>query len=427
MKRANVLSAFRTIATFCGLIAVLPMLARAQASPFKDRAEYDAFTAIGAAANDPAKQAELAEKYMAAYPQSKVAENVLTMELQAYQKQSPPNVAKIEETANKLLQVNPKQIYALYVLSSLFPQTFNNTDPAADQKISAAMDHAKAGLDAVAALQKPATVSDDYWKKQADQLNGAFHQTLGFAALQKKDYGAAADELKKTAELSPNGAAGFYQLGIADLSQKPDTKYEQGIWALAHALSITGPTALPADAQTQVKDYLTKVYDARHGSTEGLDQIMSQAASAPFPPADFHIKTAEEAAPPAPEPVAAAPQPKRESTVKADDLSDWAAIQKYLQMGGEKSEDAWEILKGQHLPLPGKVVSATPATRPKTIRMAVSPDLQSQEGKYDVEVTLTAPYTKPIAKGQDIQVEGTVDAYTAKPFLVKLADAKVTN
>ncbi len=171
---------------------------------------------------------------------------------------------------------------------------------------------------------------------------------------------------------------------------------------------------------------MSKVYEARHGSTDGLDGVISQAAAAPFPPADFHIKTAEEVAPPEPQPAPQPAQAQRELTVKPEELSDWTAIQKYLQMGGQKSDDAWEILKGQSLPLPGKVVSATPPNRPKTILMAVAPELQTQEGKYDVEVTLANPLTKPLTKGQDIEVEGKVDSYRAKPFLVKLTDAKVT-
>jgi tetratricopeptide (TPR) repeat protein len=426
MKRLNVLSTLAIIAALCGWMAALPHSAAAQgaaaqqASPFKDRAEYDAYNAI-LQAKDSDAQLAAADKYLAAYPQSKLLENVYGIKLQAYQKAN--NIPKVEETANKLLEINPKHILALYLLSSIFPQTYNPQDAAAEQKLTAASDHAKAGLEVLAALAKPANVSDDDFKKQKDQLEAGFHKTAGFVALQKKDYPTAQQELHKAVEMDPNDAAGYYQLGIANLSPKPG-KYDDGIWALARSLSISGTTALPPATKDQVKTYLGKVYEGVHGSPDGLTEVLAQAGTAPFPPQGFHIKTVEEIPPePAPAP---APEAKRELSVKPEELSDWTAIQKYLTAGGQKAEDSWTILKGQSLPLPGKVVSATPAARPKTILLAVAPELAKEEGRYDVEVTLATPYSKPLAKGDQITCEGTVDSYRPKPFLVRLTDAKIT-
>lgn len=428
MKKANVLSTLMVAAALCGWIATLPcsLAAQGQAqqqSPWKDRAEYDAYNAI-LQAKDSNQQVELADKYLAAYPQSKVLENVYGIKLQAYQKLN--NIPKVEETATKLLEINPKHILALFLLSTVFPTTFNAQDPAAEQKLNTAAEHAKAGVEQLAALAKPANVSDADFKKQKDQLEAAFHQTAGFVALQKKDYPQAQQELHQSVELNPGNAAGFYQLGIANLSPKPG-KYDDGIWALAHSLSVTGPTALPPETQGHVKDYLGKVYEGVHGSSEGLDGIMTQAASAPFPPQGFHIKTVEEVPPPAPEaPPQPPPQAKRELSVKPEELSSYDVIQKYLQAGGQKADDTWSLLKGSTLTLPGKVISATPAARPKTIMLAVAPELATQEGKYDVEVTLAAPSSKPVSKGETISCEGIVDSFRPKPFLLRLTEAKIT-
>ena len=113
-------------------------------------------------------------------------------------------------------------------------------------------------------------------------------------------------------------------------------------------------------------------------------------------------------------------------SVKPEELSSYDVIQKYLQSGGQKADDTWELLKGSQLTLPGKVINATPAGRPKTIELAVAPELQNQDTRFDVEVTLAAPSAKPIAKGDTKSFEGTVDSYRAKPFLLKLTDAKET-
>ncbi len=414
------------VTTLCGWIVVLPMITAAQApaqqaSPFKDRAEYDAFNAI-ITAKDNNQKIELADKYVAAYPQSKVMDQVLQLKLQTYQQLN--DIPKVAETAGKLLEVNPKHLYALFLMSTIFPQTFNDKDANADQELSKAAERAKAGLEQTGALAKPANVSDDDFKKQKDQLDAAFHEALGFVALQKKDYDQAQQELGKSAEMNPPDAAGIYRLGLSYLSTKP-AKYDPGMWYLARAVSITGPTALPAAMQTSVKEYLTKVYDGQHGSKDGLDELLAQAGAAPAPPQGFHIKTVEELPQAEPEP-APKTEAKRELSVKPDELSSYDVIQKYLQAGGQKSDDTWELLKGSQLTLPGKVISATPAARPKTVNLAVAPELQTQDVKFDVEVTLKTPAAKPIAKGEQMAFEGTVDSFRAKPFLLRLTEATVS-
>jgi tetratricopeptide (TPR) repeat protein len=393
-----------------------------QKSPWKDRAEYDAFNAIlQQQGKDNNKLVELADAYLAKYPDSKVLKETYELKLAAYQALN--NTAKMEETANKLLEIDPGNLRAILLLSYLFPRTYNTQDPMKDQKLSTAEENARKGLAALASLQQPQGVAPDQFQKQKADSEAVLHQTLGFVALEKKDYATAEQELRQSAQSKPNDALGFYWLGRTYLSEKPPD-YEKGMWAMARSVSITGPTALNAATQAQFKDYLSKAYEARHGSTDGLDDLLAQASSTPFPPDGFHIKTAEEMAPPAPEPP---PEPpKRELTVKVEDLTDFSKIREHLQAGGVTEEDTWTLLKGATLPLPGKVISATPAANPTKIHIVVSPELAQQEGKYDVELTLAQPLGKKLAAGTTINFEGVLDAYTPKPFLLKMVDGKIT-
>lgn len=393
-----------------------------QASPWKDRAEYDSYTKIEQA-TDPNQRVTLADAYLAAYPESKVAERVHALKLQTYQQLN--NGPKIEETATKLLEVNPKNFQALYLLSYLIPRTLNAQDSSSEQKLDAAAGYSTRGLEALESMAAPAGMAPEEFQKQKNQSAAVFHQTAGFVALQKKDYEKAAGSLRKSSEMNSADALGFYWLGLSYLTPKPP-KYDEGIWAMAHAVAMTGPGALPAATQAQMKDYVTKVYDARHGSQDGLEEVMTAAAAAPFPPQDFHVKSAEEIiaeAPPEPEPPP--PPVARVLSVKAEELESFDVIVKYLQAGGEKEADTWEILKGQSLPMPGKVISATPAARPTTIQLAVDPELAAQEGKFDVELTLETPLARPLAKGATIQFEGICDTYRAKPFLLRLNKGKI--
>ena len=396
------------------LLSWASMAQAQQASPWKNRAEYDAFTAI-TQATDSNQKVELADKYLTDYPETKFPDKVQEMKLQAYQ--SLNKTDKLEETATKLLELNPDHFAAIYILSYLTPRTAMAQDPA---KLDKAAELSQKGLGLVDALQKPPNASDDQFNAQKNQQKAVFHQTAGFVALQKKDYSAAATHLKQSSDLNANDALGFYWLGLAYLSPKPPD-YDPGIWAMARAASISGPTALPAATQNEVKSYLTKVYISRHGDEEDLPELLAQAGTSPTPPSGFHVATIDEQERFKPQMVEQAPA--RELTVKAEELGTFTDIRNYLQAGGDKEKDTWTLLEGQVLPLPGRVVSATSTV----IKLAVSPEAITQGGVTDVEVTLAAPLTGPALEiGKDIEFEGTISAYTNKPFLLKFTEAKVT-
>jgi tetratricopeptide (TPR) repeat protein len=390
-----------------------------EASPWKDRAEYDAFTAI-TQAKDPNQIIALCDKYTADYPESKFPDKILEFKLGAYQ--ATNNAAKMQETADKLLEISPNNLRALILLSYMFPRSANPQSGDFEAQLTKAGTVADKGISVVDAMQAPAGTPAEVFEKQKAQSAAIFYQTRGFVALQKKEFDKAQADLKKSGEANPNDALNFYWLGLAHLTPKP-SNYDQGIWALAHAVSVSGPGSLPEATKTTVKDYLTKVYDARHGDTTGLDEVLAQAAGAAFPPPDFHVKSMEEMAPePEPEPEPVKP---RELSVKPEDLETFDDIKKNLQAGGDKEADTWTLLKGAQLPLPGRVVSATPAAAPRTLLLAVSADVATQDGKHDLEVALTAP-GRAVKKGEDIMIEGTIDAYTARPFVLKITGAKIT-
>jgi hypothetical protein len=282
------------------------------------------------------------------------------------------------------------------------------------------------------ALQMPQGMTPAQFEQQKNQSAAVFHQSAGFVALQKKDYTRAVESLKRSAEINPNDGLTFYWLGSSYLSPQPP-QYDPGIWAMARAVSLTGPNALPGPIQGQVRDYLTKVYEARHGSRDGLDQVMAQAGGAPFPPAGFHVQTLEETPEFQAQQEAIRQEEARLEGLRVeqerkqkllDELTTFDVITKYLQEGGQKGEDTWEILQGQVLPLQGRVVDLT-AVGSRTVLLAVSPVVAAQAGAHDLELTLSAPLSAPLRKSQDIKFEGKVDSFRARPFLLKMTEGKV--
>jgi tetratricopeptide (TPR) repeat protein len=422
-----VIAAVLTMAMGSGLF-VLGAQAQ-EASVWKDRAEYDAYTAIEQA-TDQNQKVQLADKYLAAYPESKVAERVYALKLQSYQQLN--NSQGIEQTAAKLLEINPKNFQALYLLSFLIPRTINVQDASSAQKLDSLAGFAQRGLTELGTLQMPQGMAPAQFEQQKNQSAAVFHQSAGFVALQKKDYAKAAESLRRSAELNPNDGLTFYWLGSARLSPKPP-EYDPGIWAMARAISITGQNALPGPVQQQVRDYLTKVYEARHGSTNGLDDVLAQASRAPFPPAGFHVLTLEETPEYKAEQEALRAEEARLEALRVEqerkqkvleELTTFDIIVKNLQGGGQKGDDTWEILHGQVLPLSGRVVELT-AVGSRTVLLAVSPAIAAAGGAHDLELTLAAPLAEPLRKSQDIQFEGKIDSFTPRPFMMKMVQGKV--
>ncbi len=439
MKRGNILCALIMTTLFCGWMSVLPGglaaqeqgAAQQEASPWKDRAEYDAYNAM-VQATDPNQKIEFADKYLADYPETNFGDQVLEFKLQAYQQLN--NSELIQETATKLLEVKPDHFHALYLLSYLLPRTMNVQDASMSQKLDSAADYARRGLQEVGNLPQPEGVSAEDFQKQKDQATAVFHQTAGFVALQKKNYSQAERELRQSAEMNPNDSLGFYWLGLTYLTPKP-AKHDPGMRALARAVSISGPNALPPATKTTVQKFLSDVYDARHGSTEGLDEVLAQAAASPFPPPDFHVMTVEESPEYIAQQEALRQEELRQEKLRQEaaaraaltaELTTFDVIAEYLAGGGEKAAATWEILEGLNMELPGRVVGDY-SVATSSIRLAVSPAVMGVEGKHDLEVTLTSPLTEPLKRNTDIKVDGKYDSYTSRPFLIRFTQGKITS
>src|SRR5206468_7304179 len=91
-------------------------IAQTSSKVIKDPAEYNAYMA---ALNDsnPLRKAAAMEAFVKQYPGSIVKTDALEQAMAAYQ--AAGNVAKVEETANQLLQLDPINIRALAIITFL--------------------------------------------------------------------------------------------------------------------------------------------------------------------------------------------------------------------------------------------------------------------------------------------------------------------
>jgi len=234
----------------------------AQDSPYKDQGEYDLATAAGKEA-DPQKKLDKLKEWEQKYPDSKLANQRTLMQAQG--------------------------------LLGIAMAGYGKTDPAVLDASQKAGQQIVDNLDNYFAPGvKPAQATDQQWADAKHTFDLQAHSALGWDAMTKKDDAKAEAEFKKILSISPNEAQISYWLGTVIIRQKNIARYSEAIYDVARAVSVTTGTPLPPQQKTAAQDYLKRLYSNYHGDDKGLDEVLTQVASAALPPADYHIKSVEE-------------------------------------------------------------------------------------------------------------------------------------
>jgi hypothetical protein len=364
---------------------------------------------------DPAAKAAAMESFLAQYPNSIVKSDALENAMAAYQQTG--NQQKVQETANKILQINPNSVRALAIVTFIERATANTAEKAAK-----AREDGEKGLAAIPAWQKPQELSDADFAKVKDQMTAIFAGAAGFGALQAKDYAAAKTFYLQSFKIDPTNLQDVYQLGIASLESNPIDKV--GFWYIAKAYHLANGNAA---AQKSIGDYGKAKYRKYHGNNDGWDQFLAGVASQPGPGSEASIT----AAPSAQELACKAVQDNDPATLS---FSDWEYILQYRDAGPQCNKDAaekvWQAIQGKQkdasggevkIKLPGvKVVNASA----DTLDVALTEDNQ-KDNKADLHVVMDKPLTKPPAVGATIDVVGTISSYTPSPFMFTMTAAEV--
>ena len=365
----------------------------------KDQMEFDLYTAA-TKETDPAKKIQHLMTWKEKYPESEFKNDRLVLMITTYQ--ALRDGEKMLSTAQELLKNDPKNVSGLYYVT-LLTRSLNNTAP----------DRLELGEKASNGLigilpemfdpsKKPATVTDDAWKKEKGKLEIEALKTLAFIQMAKKNYVGAADEYTKILKLACTGAVS-YQLSTAMLQQKKPELQLPALFHVARAAHYSGEDALAPDVQKQVQAYFEKVYTKIHGSKEGMENVVALTKANCFPPPDFKIK-------PEAEIIA-----EQEEEQKKNDPQKylWTQVKKALIADG--CAQYFETIKGSALPkLKGKIVSVSPAAKPKEIMVAISTD-----DTPEIKLVVDAAYANAAPAGTVLEFEGAVPKeFTADPFLV---------
>ena len=366
-------------------------------------------------ATDPKAKIEALDKWKAAFPKSDYDDIRQEQYLFAYQGAKMNRQAF--DKALEILKTNPNHFYSLQAIVALVP-TLMPVQPAdldnAGRISTYIMDNADA---AFAAANKPATITDAQWPGIKPAMKEAAHQAYLYTITARKDVPREETELTAYLKKDPEKATTSYTLAGVILAQNKEHPEKQPIalYHFARAAAYTGPGALPAPAQKQALDYITKTYKAYHGSEQGLPELLASAKASAFPPNGFTIVSTSDLA-----------RQKAEEQAKADAANPLFAFWRDLVKEPllKDGDMYFEAMKGALLPgdpgkakgvemFKAKLISMEPANKPKTLVLGLEkPDVADVTLKFD------EPLPGNMEPGAELQFSGAPVSWTKEPFMV---------
>lgn len=368
---------------------------------WKDQNEYDLVQNQIQKEADPKKKLQLLQQWEEKYPDSDFKNARNQVMLQTYQQAG--DAQGMKRAATKMTQDDPNGIFGL-----IGYQTLNLLTISMNDKSEAALadgDKAVAGLlDIVGRVRKPEQVAADAWEKEVRNYKALAYKTKGWIEMQRKNYLAAEAALTESLKINPNQADVSSMLGTAILLQRNPDKQSAGLYHFARAAVLEGEGALQPQARQQTRAYVTKTYINFHGSEEGLAEIMERAKTEAFPPEGFVIESA----------LARAAKDRDKLRTENPMLFRWLEIRDNLTQQGDSF---FESLKGTDAggPIKGKLISATPETNPKELQISVQDGISP-----DAIIIMTSPLRGKADSGTEIEVYGSVTAYSKEPYMLTL-------
>src|SRR5258708_23341725 len=189
------------------LALITAAMAQGQATEkkqIKDQAEYNTYIAA-LNTQDPAAKAAAMEAFVKQYPQSVVKMDALDLAMAGYQASN--NLAKVEEIANQILQLNPNHIRALALMTAISRAKATGGDAAAARTAST---DCQRGLHALPSWGKEEGMSSAEFAKMRNQMSGQSNPPPAFITFHPKNYPSAQRFYKESLRIHPTNIPHTY-------------------------------------------------------------------------------------------------------------------------------------------------------------------------------------------------------------------------
>ena len=222
-----------------------------------NKAEEEAYKALYAArTGSPATQIQLAEDFVAKYPQSHYLMGVYSQLTTAYYAEGQED--KMFVAGTKAIELNPDNVDVLALLAMAMPRRVRATTPDAQQQYQKAETYARHAIELIPNLTKPDTVDDATFEKAKNDKLSMAHSGLGLIDIQHQKFEDARTELTQAVQLSSTpDPVDYYLLGNADVQ----ASYYNDAVAAYEKCSASGPLVAQCKARAEAakKDATTKM------------------------------------------------------------------------------------------------------------------------------------------------------------------------
>lgn len=416
--RVALVSAFvLSLAAFGAQAVAAPAAAPAPTSQkvVKDPVEYNAYM-MALNASDPTLKARAFEAFLTTFPASILKADALEQLMAAYQ--GVGDNASLEGAARRLVEVEPRNVRALVILSVLARvHATEVTGAERGTSAAAAADYARRALAAMPDWQPSSDMPVAEFARLKTHSTALLNGALGFDALVRADWPHAKTYYREAVRLDPTDLQNTYQLAIAELQASPLDP--EGFWWAAKAEALA-TAAGDAAAAKSAGDYGRAKYARYHGGSDGWDAIAASAKAGAAPPAGFKVAAA-------PPPAAIAVKAVNENDPATFSVSDWEFVLAQRDASADNraaADKVWAAIQA-------KQKNGQVRLKLQMTVLALSPDgfdaAMSEEAvaarKADVHVTLAGG--KAPAVGSQVAVTGVFTGYKPQPFLFAFGKATV--
>jgi tetratricopeptide (TPR) repeat protein len=165
--------------------------------------------------DDLGKKNQLAEDFLAKYPQSRYRPEIYGWQVQYYR--SKGDTDKMEATADKQLLIFPNDPQTLAVVGATLPRAMNASTPEPAKRLAKAEQMCQKALELLPTIQKPEGMADQVFQNAKDATAAMAYSGLGTVDFRRGKYADAIPNFEKSVRLDKEpDPVDYYLLGFCN-------------------------------------------------------------------------------------------------------------------------------------------------------------------------------------------------------------------
>jgi len=165
--------------------------------------------------DDLAKKNQVADDFLAKYPQSRYRPEVYAWQVQYFH--SKGDIDKMEVAADKQLALFPNDPQTLAVVGSTLPRAMNANTQEPAKRLAKAEQMCQKALELLTTLAKPDGMPDDMFQKAKDQTAAMAYSGLGTVDFRRGKFADAIPNFEKSVRMDPDpDPVNFYLLAFCN-------------------------------------------------------------------------------------------------------------------------------------------------------------------------------------------------------------------